>query len=33
MIFHQLQLFVCAWLAARYAAQVTPTIEPDEGRP
>jgi len=33
MIFHQLQLFVCAWLAARYAAQATPTIEPGEGRP
>ena len=33
MIFHQLQLFVCAWLAARYAAQATPTIEPGEGQP
>jgi len=32
MIFHQLQLFVCAYLAARYAKQA-PESEPGETRP
>ena len=33
MIFHQLQLFVCAWLAARYARDVPLTSDTPPSRP
>ncbi|MDF0529430.1 bile acid:sodium symporter [Tsukamurella sp. 8F] len=31
MVFHQVQLMMCAWLAARYAKELPPHIEPQPG--